>query len=75
MKANQKDGTGDKIATIFQFLDSMERGLDHAKWRLEKRIKEIQEEQKQAREEYLLKKAEIVARLNEVWDEVDPMED
>ena len=71
----EKKEVSKKIEKLFSLLDGLHRQLDHAKWRLDKRIKEIQEEQKEARQEYLLKKAEIVSLLNEVWDEVDPMED
>ncbi len=75
MDAVEKKEVSKKIEKLFDFLDHLHRQLDHAKWRLDKRIKEIQTEQKELRHEYLLKKAEIVALLNEVWDEVDPMED
>lgn len=71
----EKKEVSKKIEKLFTLLNELHRQLDHGKWRLEKRIKEIQAEQKEARGEYLLKKAEIVSLLNEVWDEVDPMED
>lgn len=70
----EKKEVSKKIEKLFSLLDGLHRQLDHAKWRLDKRIKEIQEEQKETRQEYLLKKAEIVSLLNEVWDEVDPID-
>lgn len=70
----EKKEVSKKIEKLFSLLDGFHRQLDHAKWRLDKRIKEIQEEQKETRQEYLLKKAEIVSLLNEVWDEVDPID-
>ena len=58
----EKKEVSKKIEKLFTLLDGLHRQLDHAKWRLDKRIKEIQEEQKEARGEYLLKKAEIVSQ-------------
>ena len=75
MKANQKDGTGDKIEEVFKIVQSMHRDVDNAKWRLNKRILEIQKESREAHEKFMLHKAEIVSLLNEIWDEVDPMEE
>lgn len=70
----EKKEVSKKIERLFKQIDSMHRDLDNAKWKLNKRIKEIQEEQKEAKEKYLLHKAEIVSLLSEVWEEVDPME-
>ena len=70
----EKKEVSKKIEKLFALLDGLHRQLDHGKWKLDKRIKEIQKEQKETRGEYLLKKAEIVSLLNEIWDEVDPME-
>ena len=74
-KIADREATGKKIEKIFKLLDSLHRSLDNSKWKLDKKLKEITEEQKEIRGDYLLKKAEIVSLLSDVWDDVDPDDD
>lgn len=71
----KKKETSDKINEVFKMVQSMHSNVDMAKWRLNKRILEIQKESREAHEKFMLHKAEIVSLLNEIWDEVDPMEE
>ncbi len=71
----EKKEVSKKIETLFRYIDSMHKDMNNAKWRLNKRILEIQKESREAHEKFMLHKAEIVSMLNEIWDEVDPMEE
>jgi len=70
----EKDSTGDKIAQIFEILEKQTQVLNNASWQLKKQVERTVNTHKEIMEGHMKLKHEMIDLLNNVWDEVDPMD-
>ncbi len=71
----EKNSTSDKIAQIFEILEKQTQVLNNASWKLKKQVEEIVNKNNEIMEGHMELKHKMKDLLNNVWDDVDPMED
>jgi len=75
MKKNEKDGSTDKMAKVFDIKGKAAQILNDASWKLKKQTEEIVDRNKVIMQEHTKLMQEMQNLLLDIWDEIDPMDE
>jgi hypothetical protein len=75
MKTNEKDGSTDKMAKVFDIKTKANQVLSDASWKLKKQTEEMINRNKKIMQEHTILMQEMQDLLLDIWDEIDPIDE